>query len=253
MIGWSDLEDELARWPEGTATLWWRDDDAIEPTAALERMIALSDRHKVPLALATVPKHTKDELADAVDRCEATYLLQHGWRHRNHAPEGHKAAEFGRNRPLDVMLAEARLGFERLRGLPAFCPVFVPPWNRADPGLFAGLAGIGLCGLSGFGPRDDKEPVNGFTRANTHADIIAWKTTRGFVGEEKVLIELIGHLRARRDGSADAGEPTGLLTHHLVHDEACWTFLTQLLARLERSPAVRFLDPFEVFAVRGPA
>ena len=41
MTSWADLGAELGQWAaEGReATLWWRDDDAIEPTPALDRMI----------------------------------------------------------------------------------------------------------------------------------------------------------------------------------------------------------------------
>ena len=46
---------------------------------------------------------------------------------------------------------------------------------------------------------------------------------------------IIADLRARSggaDGGADPDEPIGLLTHHLVHDEAMWAFCETLLERL---------------------
>ena len=39
---------------------------------------------------------------------------------------------------------------------------------------------------------------------------------------------------------ADPTEPTGLLSHHLVHDEACWDFLDRLLGQLVNDPRCRF-------------
>ena len=42
---WSDLEAELEAWRcrGRRATFWWRDDDAVEATPALERLLGLAD------------------------------------------------------------------------------------------------------------------------------------------------------------------------------------------------------------------
>jgi hypothetical protein len=54
-------------------------------------------------------------------------------------------------------------------------------------------------------------------------------------------------LRARRTGEADFDEPTGLLTHHLAHDEAAWAFVDGFLAALRRHPAVALVDAGTLF------
>ena len=56
-MSWSALDEELARWrdTERAADFWWRDDDATALTPALERLLALSRRSDVPLALAVIP------------------------------------------------------------------------------------------------------------------------------------------------------------------------------------------------------
>ena len=64
----------------------------------------------------------------------------------------------------------------------------------------------------------------------------------------QALRGLIGHLRARRSKGVDAGEPTGILTHHLVQDEATGTFLRKLAAITGGHRAARWLDATEVFA-----
>jgi hypothetical protein len=46
----------------------------------------------------------------------------------------------------------------------------------------------------------------------------------------------------------DAEEPTGILTHHLVQDEATDTFLRKLAAITGVHRAARWLDATEVFA-----
>jgi hypothetical protein len=157
-------------------------------------------------------------------------VLQHGFDHTNHSPAGQRAAEFGNGRTLAAMRYELADGWKRLAHLPRV-PIFVPPWNRYDIRALRLFGPIGLVGISAFGKRQLREPYPGVVQINCHCDIISWRTTRAFVGEAKAISMLVGHLAARRMGDADADEPTGLLTHHLAHDEACWRFLDDLFQR----------------------
>jgi hypothetical protein len=89
---------------------------------------------------------------------------------------------------------------------------------------------------------------------NTHVDVIDWHGGRGFLGEAAALDLLIGHLSARRQGRADPDEPTGLLTHHLVHDADTWRFLENLQDFIRDHPGdqppARFIEPAEAFGLR---
>jgi hypothetical protein len=78
-------------------------------------------------------------------------------------------------------------------------------------------------------------------------DVIDWKNGRAFLGEQACLGLFLGHLQARRNGKADRDEPTGLLTHHIVHDAATWRFLQKLRNFLAEQPAARLLDPAAAF------
>jgi hypothetical protein len=49
-------------------------------------------------------------------------------------------------------------------------------------------------------------------------------------------------LLAKRTGYRDIDEPTGILTHHLVQNDAVWRFLEDLLQFLSDHPAVTWLD-----------
>ena len=68
MASFEDLLAELDLYgAEGEpATLWWRDDDAIEPTDPLARMIDLAERHAVPLTIAVIPAGLKPSSPTAV-------------------------------------------------------------------------------------------------------------------------------------------------------------------------------------------
>lgn len=249
---WTTLKAELDRWAEvgRIASFWWRDDDAVAPTQALESLLALSERHQVPLALAVIPQGAETGLADRLARSAAPVtVLQHGFAHRNHAPSGEKSAELGDHRAVAAVAAELADGRDRLAALFAdrFFPAMVPPWNRIGAGVEAALPDLGFSGLSTFGPR----PAAGLGYLNTHIDIVDWRGNRGFAGEEACLGAAIGHLSARRTGRCDPDEPTGLLTHHLVHDAACWQFIDRFLAELQGHPAAVWVTTADALAGVG--
>lgn len=241
MSGWNTLAAELDAWGEAgrEATLWWRDDDARRPGPRLSRLVELAGG--VPLALAVVPSDAESGLGDLP---ASVSFLPHGWRHANHAAEGRKKCEFGPERPAFDRLADVALGWTRLQHLfgARARPVFVPPWNRIEADFVPRLANAGLSGLSRFGPRRAAEPVPGLVEANCHVDIVDWRGSRGFVGEAAALGALVAHLGNRRAGRADPAEPTGLMTHHAVHDSACWTFLENLREITAAHAAARWLS-----------
>jgi hypothetical protein len=156
---WADLESELDAWGGSgrVATLWWRDDDAVQATPALARLLALADG--VPLALAIIPgrlgERAVPELARLIDASERVSVLQHGWMHINHAAPGDKKAEFGADRPIGLMLTELTTGWRRLvdRFGRRALPVLTPPWNRIAATLAPLLRETGYVGLSAAGPR----------------------------------------------------------------------------------------------------
>jgi hypothetical protein len=81
-----------------------------------------------------------------------------------------------------------------------------------------------------------------------HIDLVAWAEDRGFIGEEAAIDGIVSHLKARRLGEVDIHEPTGILTHHLVQDEATGAFLRRLVAITNEHPATTWLDAAEIFA-----
>lgn len=245
MSAWDDLAAELDRW-DRPAELWWRDDDAVRPGPALDRLFDLAGWR--PLALAVIPAMAEAALALRLDEEEGIAVLQHGYGHRDHAPPGERKIELG-GRPPDRVLAELEAGRGRLQGLFAgrTLPVVVPPWNRIEDAVTDRLAQAGWRGLSALGPRPGPTR-DGLVLANVHVDLIDWKGSRGFAGEARVLGSLVDHLQARRTGAADASEATGLMTHHADHDEACWEFLAELLRFLDGRPA-RWLRAEEVFGL----
>ena len=250
-MSWDRLEREIDAWAAAgrEATLWWRDDDAVAATAELERLLSLTGRARIPVALAVIPARAEAGLAARLARASGVTVLQHGYAHRNHAAPGSRAVECGGARMLDEVAAELRLGRVTLATLfgAQFLPVLVPPWNRIEAGLVPRLAELEFSGLSAWGSREGREAAPGLRQVHTHADPIAWRRGRGFAGADRVTEALAGHLEARRTGGADPEEPTGLLTHHLAHDAAGWEFLEDLSERLERRHGMRWVGAPEAF------
>ena len=248
---WQPLSDELDLWTAAgrTATLWWRDDDAADATPQLERLLALVAATGVPLALAVVPYQLMPALVTRLAEVANVTVLQHGWRHANHAGKGEGGWELGDHRPLAAVLAELAAGRERLAAAfgARFLPVLAPPWNHVSPRVVQALPGAGFTGLSTFRARASAAPAPGLAQINGHCDPIRWKGGAHFAGTAKALADLTGHLRDRLLGEADPDEPTGLVTHHLALDEPAWSFVALLLRRTTAHPAARWQSAGEIF------
>lgn len=220
---------------------WWRDDDVVAASPALDRLIALAEAHDAPLLLAAIPSGIEPSLGVRLASAKAVRVAVHGLAHHDHAPPGEKAAEFGPHRPLDARVADAAAGLRIARErLPEalLLPVFVPPWNRFAPDLAAALPGLGYRGLSAVpGPA-----IPGLVRADATLDPIDWRGTRSVRDPDDLLRDLAAGI------TRDPSRPIGLLTHHRVHDAAIWAFVADLLAVLRDHPAVTCLDPQSLFS-----
>ena len=252
---WSDLLGELDQWGHCgcVATLWWRDDDAVTASRQLDRLISLAG--EVPLSLAVIPAIADSRLASLIDNLSRSpqsarlSVLQHGWCHANRAVVG-KKSEFPAERSCHAVKSELAAGRERLTALFGTCalPVLVPPWNRIASRFLPLLPACGFGGISCVKPRHEVSPVPGITEVNVHVDLVAWTENRAFIGEGAALGGIVGHLKARRLAKVDAQEPTGILTHHLVQDDATNEFLCRLVAITGEHSAARWIAAAEVFA-----
>ncbi|TIW66957.1 MAG: hypothetical protein E5V60_10565 [Mesorhizobium sp.] len=155
---WQPLVEELASLQRAgrKAEFWLRDDDAVDPTPALDRLLDLTGEFAIPVTLAVIPALTDEKLVARLDETPHATVAIHGWAHRNHAPGDQKKQELGPHRPREAVLDE---------------------------------------------------------------------------------LAIIAQLRHAFDG----GQPVGLLTHHLVHDESAWLFLERLLTVTTQTEACVWL------------
>jgi peptidoglycan/xylan/chitin deacetylase (PgdA/CDA1 family) len=243
---WADLAAELDRWEKAgrVADLWWRDDDAVAATPQLDALLHLAG--EVPVALAVIPALARPELAEAVRGRSGVALLQHGWRHANRAAHG-KKSEYPEGRSAQTVAAEIGAGRARLKALfgPRVLPVLVPPWNRVADEFLPLLSANGIVGLSAMVSPGRAAPPPGVAAIDVHVDLVAWRGDRGFVGAGAALGGLVFHLRQARLGAADASKPIGVLTHHLIMDEATAAFLDRLTGVVQAHHAARWSTPGE--------
>ena len=240
-VDWSPLTSELALWRAENRPLpiWWRDDDAIKETPELTTLLTLSESLNCPVHLAVIPEPATPELVTACRDAENAVPVVHGWTHQNHAPKGEKKAEFGH--PRAAALDETSAALARMRDLfgQNLLEMFVPPWNRIDDSVVAGLGAQGYRILSTFTPRKARE-VAGMVQINTHVDPIFWRGGGGLADPDLLIAEIVKLLKDRQSGETDAAEPLGFLTHHLVHDAAIWSFTERCLSVLLDGGATPF-------------
>lgn len=245
------LIDELQKWADAgnVAGLWWRDDDVQKPSVQLERLLAISGRHQAAVSLAAIPDGVQSSLADELTGRDYVNILQHGFSHRNFAPATERKMELGWHRSGEQIMGQISTGLTALAALfgAQLLPVLVPPWNRIDLRVVDRLKLTGLCGLSTLGPRKHSYIAEGLKQINVHVDIIDWKQGRCFAGERNSIEQIVAHLGAKREGRADSDEPTGIMSHHLVHDAGCWSFLDDLFGFIQSQPAAHLFDARELF------
>lgn len=247
---WRVLRTELDLWAQSgrTVRLWLRDDDAVAPSPALQRLADLSERFALPVLLGIIPMLAEPTLPAALRNRPSLLPCQHGCWHRNHAQPGGKKSEFGRERPFAVIEAEIASSRARLDDLfgPSLLPVFVPPWNRIDPGLEARLPELGFSGLScfrGFEPSMEGGPVV----VNTVVDIMDWQGGRiGRTAEALAMEAGAFLLQSRLRNETDA--VLGLLLHHRDHDHGAWSALDAMLNLFCNHAAVTPTDPRGLFS-----
>ncbi len=247
---WRPLLAELDLWHRQglSAQFWLRDDDAVAPSVALERLARLSERFSASVLLAVIPMLADEELAAFQRSAPSLLPCQHGVWHRSHSVPGQKNAEFGAGRDIESALVEIAQGQERLNSLfgPASLPIFVPPWNRIGSESAARLPGLGFAGLScfrGFALGEDGGPA----LANTHLDIVDWHGGRVGRDAESLAAELATHLARERETPCGRETIFGILLHHRDHDEMAWGGLGTLLEIIAGHRAARLIDPRGLF------
>lgn len=235
------LETELQQWRAAnqTARLFLRDDDAIADTGALRKLFEICEQSQTPLMLATIPDPAEPSLGKAVASFGLATAAVHGFRHANYSPKGEKSCELGRHRSLQVVIGELVQGRAKLLDLfdGKLSALLVPPWNRIHDEIAENVSKAGFSGISAHGWLT-RPPAHNLANANVHLDIMHWSGGRVGRSHEWVIASLASALgEARRRG----WRATGILAHHLVHDEQAWAVLRQI-TKIARDHELRWIS-----------
>jgi hypothetical protein len=223
-IAWLSLGAELGRWRRlgRRPRLWWRDDAARAPSAALDRLLEAAAGR--PLTLAIVPDGDLAGLAARLGDESALTVSQHGIDHVDRRPG--EASEYPAGTTPEAMAAQIEAARARMVGAGLAPSVYTPTWNRIDAAL---AAAIPLAGFEALSAASAARAAPGLRRLDADLDILRWKGGVRFRGRRPIFRSLARQLRERRR-AGDFARPIGLLTHHLAHDEAAWDFLAAFLA-----------------------
>ena len=113
-----------------------------------------------------------------------------------------------------------------------------PPAERHDPRVVRRRPES-----AGYGKHDrEPQPVAGLARLDTHIDPVDWHAGRGLHPPPALLAKLAERVERLAGFPPGPAAPTGILTHHLVHDDATFAFVDALLHFLARGGLTRWLS-----------
>ena len=236
---------------------WWRDDDATEATPELDRLLRLASAHLGGVhdfapVIAVIPALAQQTLADCLDGT-ATRVAVHGISHANRAGANERKCELAAGLDPDAVVQELAAMRARLAVLFAdrLLDMLVPPWNRIAPGIAARLGQAGFSMLSVIGPHAGVAFTTDIALANVHVDLIDWRGGRTGRSACDLFARLV--VAIDEDGAGAAGEPVGILSHHLAHDPAAWAGLEAVLSLTAHHPGAKWCVPGAPAAVQGRA
>lgn len=247
---WHAVSEELGAWVAAGATpqFWWRDDDAFRETTPLRRLRELLSQET--LVLAVVPGRLQNDLVRSLETWPLVTVIQHGWKHFNHAEAGAPPSEYPPERLQTEVKDELAQGQRILLAAfhARFHPVFVPPWHRCAPWILHKARAFGFQSISGQAPPFPLLHHGYPGEVNIEIDISDWTREGRFVGAGRLASQICRSLRLRREWSA-WDVPIGILSHHQRLTHGDFHFLADLIAHL-RDHGVRWIAAEWLFATR---
>jgi len=221
-----------------TTAVFFRADDVAVPGRQLQRLFEIFTRHRAPLGLAVVPAWLTPPRWQALSgmgaaRPDLWCWHQHGWRHRNHEPEG-KKQEFGPFRSADALRTDLDRGRRRLNAImgASFSPLFTPPWNRCSEITLALLQEMGYDAVSRS--RGSQPPApSGLPDHAVDVDLHTDRASSAALGWQRLIAQLEKSL----------GRPRcGIMIHHQRMNDAAFCFLDTLLGSLRQQRRLHLAD-----------
>lgn len=238
------LSAELEHWYSANREprLFWRDDDCVAVTDALDQLGTFANQLNIPILLAIIPSLAQPSLSPWLAEHRFFDPALHGYAHRNYAPSDEKKQELGHHRPISAVLKElnqGKLHLEHLLGRDLF-PFLVPPWNRISSDVAGRITEIGMAGISAFSWTETTPLV---PHLNCHIDLINWRDQRKAKSLVLLVDEFIAALgQARLNGY----KPIGILSHHRVHETAHWLVMEDFAEFVANHTRSNWCQPWDL-------
>jgi Uncharacterized protein conserved in bacteria (DUF2334) len=221
-----------------TTAVFFRADDVAVPGRQFQRLVEIFAQNQVPLSLAVVPAWLTPPRWQTLARMGASRpnlwcWHQHGWRHRNHEPQG-KKQEFGPFRSVDALRADLERGRRRLNAIMGntFSPIFTPPWNRCSEITLSLLQKMGYAAVSRS--RGSQPPTpSGLPDHAVDVDLHTHKAPSAAIGWQRLIDQMEGSLRR---------PCCGIMIHHQRMNDAAFCFLDTLLQTLRQQRRLHMAD-----------
>jgi hypothetical protein len=227
------LAEELRIWSrmERKARFWWRDDDACRGSRELKSLLAMLKTECV--FLAVVPGLLRHDLVRMIESEAHVCVLQHGWKHTNHAMAKCASSEFPDHRPADVVVCELQAGQAILAdSFPNRSrPILVPPWHRCAHWILRDAVQLGFSGVSLGSPPFPLLTRGYHCETNTEIDLCDWSRNGAFIGIARLEVLLVRALKLRRE-SAQQNVAVGILSHHALMTTSDFASLSVFLQLL---------------------
>ena len=222
------IEQSLDSTQQKETTLFFRADDIGIPSKNFSQLIALFQKHSVPLCLATVPTWLTEtrvtQLQKDTGKNNPLFCWhQHGWLHKNYENVG-KKHEFGTSRKKETIKQNLSDGKERLQQILGneFAPFFTPPWNRCSQDTMDSLIELNFKALSRSKSAQPKAP-DILPDIQVNVDL---HTRKEEFQEDAVTMILQELNQALSSGQA------GIMLHHQRMNDLSFIFLETLLSLL---------------------
>ena len=232
------ISSALSDMPPGAVIpTFFRADDIGVISKNFVNLLAIFEKHDMPLGLAVVPVWLTPSRWEAIrnysDPCRHLWCWhQHGWKHTNHEAVG-KKNEFGASRADHAIRSDLIRGKKRLETLLGadFLPCFTPPWNRCSGRTLDVLAQLAFHGISRSGgeQRDPSPLPDCFINVDLHT-----RKEPDPVASLKGLCSECG--RAIKD------RHLGIMIHHQRMNDAAFCFLDTLLGSLGQQSRLHLAD-----------
>ncbi|MGL1932616.1 MAG: polysaccharide deacetylase family protein [Desulfotalea sp.] len=233
----NEIQASIQRGCKNGSNVFFRADDIAVPSDKYSQLMAIFQRHQLPLALALVPTWLSEKRWNDILEIAGNNTLwcwhQHGRLHRNFEPTG-KKYEFGpsrKNEELELHLLRGKMTLEKFVGS-RLSPLFTPPWNRCSELTLHYLVKHGFKAISRSRGAKPKSPHN-LPDLQVNVDL----HTRREENAEKCFQDLLMELEKSLQ------EPLcGIMIHHQCMNKNAFLLLEILLEELKNKEGISFIN-----------